>query len=56
MSQAAEKIMAEDTPFSNQSLREQDEDVDIGNRNDIHRKPNQSELIASENIVARAVL
>jgi glycine hydroxymethyltransferase len=56
MSQAAAKTTETPLPMFTRSLAEADPAVDAAVKGELHRQREQIELIASENIVSRAVL
>src|SRR5258708_18385617 len=56
MSQAAAKMTDSPLPMFTQGLAEADPAIDAVLKGELHRQREQIELIASENIVSRAVL
>ena len=56
MSEAAVKLSDQPLPFFTRSLAEADPAIDAALKGELHRQRQQIELIASENIVSRAVL
>src|SRR5260370_1779130 len=56
MSEAAAKMTDSPLPMFTQGLAEADPAIDAALKGELHRQREQIELIASENIVSRAVL